>query len=84
MYFTENDWLTEFCPVCGSSNHIHLTHPEAHAWECWACFHLWWIDDLAKDMLIITMGIDDEEADDMLVKCSPYINIMFGHTERKE
>jgi len=79
-YYPENEWLIEHCLVCGSVNHIFLT-PEAHAWECWACFNRWWIDDLSKDVIIITYNVDEDEADDMLGNAHHYINFAHGHSE---
>lgn len=82
MYFHGNNrWLTERCLACGSVNHILLANTEAHAWECWNCLEVWWIDELAKDMLIISYDIDDDEANNMLVNYHPYILYLYGHME---
>ena len=84
-YFIFNsDWLTEHCLICGSPNHIFWDNPEAHAWECWACFNKYWIDDLSKDTIIIENNVDDDEADDMLTNCHPSIIFLHGHSERKQ
>lgn len=79
-----NDWLTEYCTVCGACNHIYLP-PDQHiqAWECWCCFNIWWIDDLEKIYFMNEQGIiDSDEADDMLIKCNELIHIGHGHSEK--
>lgn len=83
FYPQNEEWLTEHCLVCGSVNHIFLNQ-EAHAWECWACFQKWWIDDLAKDTIIITCSVDDDEAEDMMINCHPSIIFVYGHCERNQ
>lgn len=82
-YFQEqNKWLTEPCISCGSVNHIFLGNENAHAWECWNCMEMWWLDDLAKDLVVIENNVDDDEALNMLMNYHPSIIFLHGQVVR--
>jgi len=79
-YFQEQQWLTETCLGCGSVNHIFLGNENAHAWECWNCLDVWWIDSLAIDAIIIECDLNDmDEVWHMLVNYHPSIIYLHGH-----
>jgi hypothetical protein len=63
-----NSWLVEYCPICGSANHIFIPPEvwEVDGWECWSCFNRWWMDDLAKTTLMMAWDVDEDEAEEML------------------
>jgi hypothetical protein len=83
-YFNNNQWLTETCLSCGSVNHIFLAE-DGHAWECWNCLEVWWLDALAMDTILIENNIEDEdELWDMLVNYHPSIIYLHGHACRNQ
>ena len=83
LYDTQDEWLTEYCPLCGSVNHIFIPPAEPYeAWECWSCFNRWWMDDLAKSMFLIEHNIDEDEAEDWLCNAASSITFVFGQPER--
>ena len=84
LYQTDNNWLQEYCPLCGSLNHIFIPAEinNADAWECWGCFNRWWLDDLAHTMCSLDNNIDENEADDWLSNANPSIIFVYGQSER--
>jgi hypothetical protein len=85
MNNNEQNWLVEPCFWCGTTNHIFLCNNGAHAWECWNCYEVWWLDDLSKHDFMLEQAIDDDkDADTMLYDYHPGIVYLHGQQYRSE
>jgi hypothetical protein len=78
----KDEWLTEYCLLCSSVNHIFVSNADADAWECWSCFSNWWLDDIALNMYTINNGIEEEEANQHLISSNPNIIFLHGQPSR--